>query len=243
MEPEKHPKTIPGADRSNENFRLPGAGHSRENVTVQFPPMKKFIVILVGATIGIGGSFALRNMRTKAPAPVSAASDAAAKEKRDAELRRTIAWKIIAPRIEIAQEEALKAVETRTQEVRDFFLERQKRVPAYAQRVLSFRSKWELGKSKLPGADKEAHTRFLRDEFSKLVFSETELGQVVTTAATDYVRDIQAIENTLLGGCSRRLERNAGVLCRISESQNGREFPRKFLQRRKRHLGKNRRRR
>lgn len=161
--------------------------------------MKKSIVILLGAAIGIGGSVALRNLRTKTPAPVAALPvDAAAKKKHDEEERRKIAWKIIAPRIEIAQEEALKAVETRTQQVLGFFAERQQRVPAYAERVLSFRSKWELGKSKLPGTDKEAHTRFLKEEFSRIVFSEAELGQTVSGAAEDYVRDILAIENALL---------------------------------------------
>jgi len=140
----------------------------------------------------------LRQILTKTRAPVVTTVDPATKQKHDEEERRKIAWKIVAPRIEIAQEEALKAIDTRTQEVGDFFAERQKRVPAYAERVLSFRSKWELGKSKIPGADKDAHTRFLREEFSKIVFSQAELGQAVTGAAEDYVRDVQAIENALL---------------------------------------------
>lgn len=160
--------------------------------------MKKTIVILLGAAVGIGGSIALRHVLTKPPAPVVVQVDSATKQKRDEEERRKIAWRIIAPRIEIAQEEALKAAETRTQEVRAFFAERQKRVPAYAERVLSFRSKWELGKSKLPGTDKEAHTRFLKEEFTRIVFSEAELGQAVSAAVEDYVRDVQAIENALL---------------------------------------------
>ncbi len=161
--------------------------------------MKKSIVIFLGIALGIGGSIALRNMRTKTPAPaVGLPDDAAAKKKRDEEQRREIAWKIIAPRIESAQEEALKSVEMRTQQVLGFFAERQQRIPAYAERVLSFRSKWELGKSKLPGTDKEAHTRFLKEEFSKIVFSEVELGQAVTGAAEDCVRDVKAIENALL---------------------------------------------
>ena len=160
--------------------------------------MKKSIVILLGAAIGIGGSLALRHALTKSPPPVVVPVDDAAKKKHDEEERRKMAWRLVAPRIEIAEEEARKAVEVRTEEVRAFFAERQKRVPAYADRVLSFRSKWELGKSKVPGADKDAHTRFLKEEFSKTVFSEAELGQVVTGAVENYVRDVQAIENALL---------------------------------------------
>ena len=160
--------------------------------------MKKTTIIVLGVAIGIGGSFALRKILTKPAILRTVPVDFSAKLKHEEEERRKIAWKIIAPRIEIAQEETLKAMEARTQEVRNFFTERQKHVPAYAARVLSLRSKWELAKSKVPGADKEAHTHFLKEEFSKVVFSEAELGQAVTHAAEDYVRDVDAIENALL---------------------------------------------
>lgn len=160
--------------------------------------MKKTLIIILGASIGIGGSIALRHILKKPPTIVNGQDDTAAKQKRDEESRRQIAWRIAAPRIEIAQEEAIKAVEIRTQQVRDFFAERQKRIPAYAERVLSFRSKWELGKSKLPFTDRDAHARFLKEEFSKLIFSQDELKQQITGAVEDCARDIHAIENALL---------------------------------------------
>ena len=142
--------------------------------------MKKAIIILLGAAIGIGGSIALRHVLMKPHGPVEAPTGPATKQKSDEEERRKIAWRIIAPRIETAQEEEFKALDTRTQQVLNFFLERQERIPEYAERVLSFRSKWELGKSKFPGADKDAHTSFLKEEFSKIVFSNEELRKVVT---------------------------------------------------------------
>ena len=160
--------------------------------------MKKTLIVILGAAIGIGGSIALRHILKKQQPVVNALDDTAAKQKRDEESRRQIAWRIAAPRIEIAQEEAIKSVEARTQQVRDFFTERQKRIPAYAERVLSFRSKWELGKSKLPYTDKDAHARFLKEEFSKLIFSQAELEKQVTGAVEDCARDIHAIENALL---------------------------------------------
>lgn len=159
--------------------------------------MKKTIGIVLGVAIGICCSVALRNSSTKPPPSVPPV-DPATKQRNDEDERRKIAWKIIAPRIEIAQEEALKAIEVRTQEVRGFFAERQRYVPAYAERVLSFRSKLELGKSKIPGANKDAHTDFLKREFSKIVFSEAQLGETVSGAIENYVRDVQAIENSLL---------------------------------------------
>jgi hypothetical protein len=164
----------------------------------KFSPVNKTLIIILGAAIGIAGSLALRHILKKSPTPAIEQTDAAAKQKHDEEARRQIAWRIAGPRIEIAQEEVLKAAETRTQQVRDFFTERQKRIRAYADRVLSFPSKWKLGTSKLPGTDKDAHTRFLKEEFSKIIFSQSELEKQITGALEDYVRDIHAIENALL---------------------------------------------
>ena len=138
--------------------------------------------------VGIFASVAIRHFR----------ADAEAKKERGKEEGRQAAWRTITPRMGSAEDEARKAIETRIQDVRAFFAERQKRVPSYAARVFSLRSKWELGKSKLPLTDKDAHTRFLKEEFSKLVFSESEIAQVVTGAVENYVRDVQAIENALL---------------------------------------------
>ncbi len=160
--------------------------------------MKKPILILLGAAIGIGGSVVLRQMFNKPLDPVEAKADPAIKQKHDEEYRKQIAWRIAAPRIEIAQEETIKALETRIQQVHDFFTERQKKIPAYAESVLSLRSKWELGKSKLPFTDKDAHAHFLKEEFSKLIFSQAQLEQQVTGALSDCISDIRSIENALL---------------------------------------------
>lgn len=160
--------------------------------------MKKTLIIVLGATVGVCGSIALRHILKKSPTIENGHDDPAAKQKRDEENRRQIAWRIVAPRIEIAQEEATKAVEARSQQVLAFFADRQKRIPAYADRVFSVRSKWELGKSKLPWTEADGHKRFLRDEFSKLVFSQEELKQQITGAVEDCARDIHAIENALL---------------------------------------------
>jgi prefoldin subunit 5 len=100
--------------------------------------------------------------------------------------------------LEIAQEEALEALKKRTQQVEEFFTERQKHLHKYADRVLSLKSKWELAWSKMPKADKDGHTKFLKDEFAKIVFSEANLTKAITQATEDYVRDVNAIENALL---------------------------------------------
>lgn len=152
----------------------------------------KSILILAGAMIGIAGSVALRHFGTPPPPPPPPL------QQQEEERRREMAWRIIAPRLEIAGQDAAKCAEMRTQQVADFFAERQKRVPAFAERALSFSSKWKLAKSATPWGDKEAHQRFLKQEFDRLVFSDAELSEAVTLAVKEYARDIQAIENALL---------------------------------------------
>jgi hypothetical protein len=141
--------------------------------------------LLLGLALLIWGAFALHSWSI-------------ASGQKAAEAQREVAWRVATPRMEMAQEDAHKAVDARLRQVTHFFAERKKRVPAYASRVFSFRSKWELGWSKMPFTDRETHARFLKSEFSRLVFSEAELHQVVTQAIEDTVRDVQAIENTLL---------------------------------------------
>ncbi len=161
--------------------------------------MKRQIIILLCVGLGIVGSWALRQVWKK-PTPVSTTQSESPTRnpKKEEEERRKIAWRIVAPRLEIAQEEALAALTRRTQQVADFFTERQKNLHKYAERVLSLKSKWELAWSKMPKADKDGHAKFLKDEFAKIVFSKADLDKAISVATEDYVRDVNAIENALL---------------------------------------------
>jgi len=161
--------------------------------------MKRQIIILLCIGLGIAGSWALRQVwKTPMSAPSAESKAPLRDQKKEEDERRKVAWRIVAPRLEIAQEEALEALKKRTQQVTDFFTERQKHLLEYAERVLSLKSKWELAWSKMPKADKDGHTKFLKDEFAKIVFSEADLTKAITQATEDYVRDVNAIENALL---------------------------------------------
>lgn len=157
--------------------------------------MKRQILIFMFVSLGIAGSGILRQV-WKTPSAES--KTPLRDQKKGEDERRKVAWRIVTPRLEIAQEEALEALKKRTQQVAAFFTERQKHLHAYAERVLSLKSKWELAWSKMPKADKDGHTKFLKDEFAKIVFSEADLTNTITQATEDYARDVNAIENALL---------------------------------------------
>lgn len=161
--------------------------------------MKRQIIILLCVGLGIAGSWALRQVwKTPTSFPSAVSKAPLRDQKKEEDERRKVAWRIVAPRLEMAQEEALKALKKRTLQVSNFFTERQKHLHEYAERVLSLKSKWELAWSKMPRADKDGHTKFLKNEFAKIVFSEADLTKAITQATEDYVRDVNAIENELL---------------------------------------------
>lgn len=147
--------------------------------------MKHQLTLLLIISLGVAGGWAL-NRPWRPPT-----------NHQQEDLRKA-AWRAITPRLESAQEEALEALKKRSQQVADFFTERQKHLRSYAERVLSLKSKWELAWSKMPKADQDGHTKFLKAEFDKMVFSENDLTKVITQATEDYVRDVNAIENALL---------------------------------------------
>ena len=161
--------------------------------------MKRQILILLCIGLGIAGSWALRQVwKTSTKSPSAESKPLTRDTNKEEDERRKIAWRIVAPRLEIAQEAALEALKERRQQVANFFTERHKHLHEYSERVLSLKSKWELAWSKMPKADKDGHTKFLKDEFAKIVFSEADLTKAITQATEDYVRDVNAIENALL---------------------------------------------
>ena len=141
--------------------------------------LKRYILIFLGAAIGIGLSIFLR-------------------EKHREHQIREKAWKTIAPELEATQDSIVRSANSPLSSVRGFFEDRKKRIPAFAGRALSLRSKWELMRSKVSGGDKDRHAKFLADEFSKTVFSSAELERAVIYAIENYERDIEADENKLL---------------------------------------------
>jgi hypothetical protein len=108
------------------------------------------------------------------------------------------AWEKIQPHLSAAEKEANEVVNKHCDRVSDFFAERSKRARAFAERALSYGSKWAFAKSKLPFTDGDGHRKYLHERFETLVFSSTELEEVLQSAVQGCVVDLQAIENALL---------------------------------------------
>jgi hypothetical protein len=107
----------------------------------------------------------------------------------------------VEPALAAADARTARAIDQSVRAVLDFLAERQAGTRAFAETMLSLRSKWALVKSKAPafaGGDDQAHIRFLNDKFSELVFSDAEFRSALESAVTAYLGSVQAAENELL---------------------------------------------
>ena len=111
---------------------------------------------------------------------------------------QTTAWSRIQPQLKAARQAGIDASDKHYQRVSEFFAERKKRTRAFAEAVLSLRSKWQFVKSKLPSADREAHRKYLRDRFEETVFSSKELEELLRSVVEGYVQELRGMENELL---------------------------------------------
>jgi len=139
--------------------------------------MKRNIIIIIGITIGILLSFGLR---------------AYFHHRREVQIEkgRQGAWEKVQPHLSKADTEIAEAAEKNLGKLYSFFQLTKTKTPAFAERCLSFKSKWVL----LTGD----HKAFLKEEFDNLVFSATDLDTQIRQAIGDYIRDVQQIEGKLL---------------------------------------------
>ena len=79
-------------------------------------------------------------------------------------------------------------------------------VPAFADSILGFQSKWKLVLDKLPWNDKNRHGRFLKDQFEEHIFSSEELESAVRQAVKERLNQVRDIESQMLIGIRADIE-------------------------------------
>ena len=137
--------------------------------------------------------------------PRGEGSGPAAGSRRDREdvlhKKREVWAERVEPALAAADARTARAIDGSARAVQDFLAERQAGTRAFAEAMLSLRSKWALVRSKAPsfaGGDDQAHIRFLNQKFSELVFSDAEFRSALESAVTAYLGSVQAAENELL---------------------------------------------
>lgn len=91
-------------------------------------------------------------------------------------------------------------IEERLDDIRAFFAEASKGVPAFSEKVLGWNSKWKLIKEKAQfWKDGGKHQEFVQSSFAELVFKPEDLVEAIRKAVENFVaRDGEAVNNQFL---------------------------------------------
>jgi hypothetical protein len=105
---------------------------------------------------------------------------------------------IIRPRLIWAERQSEEVLAEHLRQLDDFFEMAKKGTPDFAERALSFRSKWWLVVDHVPFTRGGRHEKFLRCQFEEHVFRPSQLGDVVEQVVAGYLAHIRSIEGEML---------------------------------------------
>lgn len=105
---------------------------------------------------------------------------------------------IAGPHLRWAKQQSAQVLEGHLREIDAFFAEAKKNTPEFAERALSFSSKWRLVADHVPFTRGGRHEAFLRTQFEKHLFKPAELGAVIEQVVASYVAHLRSIEGEML---------------------------------------------
>lgn len=100
------------------------------------------------------------------------------------------------PHLDWAQRECERVIDEHVNAVNVFFAESKKNTRAFADAVLSLRSKWLLVTDYL--TNKDRHQRFIREKFEEYIFEQSQLEEVVQQVVKSYLAHVRSIESKML---------------------------------------------
>ncbi|MFH1532961.1 MAG: hypothetical protein ABIK09_19730 [Pseudomonadota bacterium] len=107
-------------------------------------------------------------------------------------------WPPVERQIDTARAHSRDAISNCAGPLRDFFETRRQNARALAMALLSWTSKWKLFWGYLPLTEADEHRRYMEEQITTHLFSETELEQQVHAMTMDCTYRLTAIENRLL---------------------------------------------
>ncbi|MEZ6049352.1 MAG: hypothetical protein R3C11_27990 [Planctomycetaceae bacterium] len=102
------------------------------------------------------------------------------------------AWTRIQPHFTEVNQQTRELTTTLVSQIETFLKNAPKGAPKFAEDALSWKSKWELIKSR-PG-----HRKFIAEKFSQYLFSQQELAQLLEQVSTEYAQGLKSVENQFL---------------------------------------------
>jgi hypothetical protein len=105
---------------------------------------------------------------------------------------------IVRPHLAWAERASAEALADHLRQIDDFFKTAKKGAPDFADRVLSFGSKWRLVADHVPFSRGGRHEKFLRVQFEENVFRPSQLGETIEQAVAGYLAHLRSIESEML---------------------------------------------
>jgi hypothetical protein len=167
-----------------------------------------WIVASLCAILAVWGFFRANPPSILAPATQSATSSRAGQERavRERAIRERAVRELLEKHLQKSETEIQGLAKQGYPAIEIIFGKAYNNVPAFADSILGFQSKWKLVLDKLPWNDKNRHGRFLKDQFEEHIFSSEELESAVRQAVKERLNQVRDIESQMLIGIRADIE-------------------------------------
>ena len=162
-----------------------------------------WIVASLCAILAVWGYFRANPGSILAPAGQSATSS---RDIRDRAVRERAVRQLLEKHLQKSESEIQGLADRGYPAIEILFSKAYNNVPAFADSILGFQSKWKLVLDKLPWNDKDRHDRFLKDQFEEHIFSSAELESAVRQAVAERLNQVRDIESQMLIGIRADIE-------------------------------------
>ena len=162
-----------------------------------------WIVASLCAILAVWGYFRANPGSILAPAGQSATSS---RDIRERAIRERAIRELLEKHLQKSESEIQGLADRGYPAIEILFSKAYNNVPAFADSILGFQSKWNLVLDKLPWNDKDRHDRFLKDQFEEHIFSSAELESAVRQAVAERLNQVRDIESQMLIGIRADIE-------------------------------------
>lgn len=105
---------------------------------------------------------------------------------------------IAGPHLKWAQREAARLLDEHLQQVDDFFDDSRRHTPDFAERALSWGSKWRLVADHVPFTKGDRHRAYIRSQFEQHLFTPAQLSDLVEEVVVSHLAHLGSVESEML---------------------------------------------
>lgn len=105
---------------------------------------------------------------------------------------------IAGPHLKWAEREAARLLDEHLRQIDEFFDHTSRHTPEFAERALSWGSKWRLVADHLPFTKGDRHRAFIRAQFEQHLFTPAQLSDLVEQVVASHLAHLSSVESEML---------------------------------------------